>query len=89
MEKLLGVPPSHEQEFFGLAQRRMRELTLSERPKPEEIVTVFDMTRQRPCRLSCAYRGGPLCKNRKTDRRIVGCEVETRRHLAARSLPDG
>jgi hypothetical protein len=41
MGKLLGVPPSHEQEFFGLAQRRMEELTLSERPKPAEIVTAL------------------------------------------------
>ena len=41
MGKLLGVPPSHEQEFFGRAQRRMGELTLSERPKPEEIVTAL------------------------------------------------
>lgn len=41
MGKLLGVPPSHEQEFFWHAQRRMGELTLSERPKPEEIVTAL------------------------------------------------
>ena len=41
MGKLLGVPPSHEQEFFGLAQRRVGELTLSERPKPGEIVTAL------------------------------------------------
>lgn len=41
MGKLLGVPPSHEQEFFGLAQRRVGELTLSERQKPGEIVTAL------------------------------------------------
>jgi len=41
MRKLLGVPPSHEQEFFGRAQRRMGQLTLSERPKPEDIVTAL------------------------------------------------
>lgn len=41
MGKLLGVPPSHEQEFFGRAQRRAGELTLSERPKPEAIVTAL------------------------------------------------
>lgn len=38
MGRLLRVPPSQEQEFFGRAQQRMGELTLSERPKPEEIV---------------------------------------------------
>ncbi len=38
MGRLLRVPPSHEQEFFARAQRRMGELTLSERPKPGEIV---------------------------------------------------
>jgi hypothetical protein len=41
MGKLLGVPPSYEQEFFARAQRRTGEMTLSERPKPEEIVTAL------------------------------------------------
>lgn len=41
MGQLLGVPPSHEQEFFGRAQRRMSDFTLSERPKPEDIVTAL------------------------------------------------
>jgi len=41
MGRLLGVPPSHEREFFGRAQQRMGELTLSERSKPEEIVTAL------------------------------------------------
>jgi hypothetical protein len=41
MGTLLGVPASKEQEFFGLAQRRVGELTLSGRPKPEEIVTAL------------------------------------------------
>ena len=41
MGALLGVPPSREQDFFGRAQRRTGELTVSERPKPEEIVTAL------------------------------------------------
>lgn len=41
MGKLLGVPPSREQEFYGRAQRRMSEFTLAERPKPAEIVTAL------------------------------------------------
>ena len=41
MGTLLGVPPSREQKFFGRAQRHMSELTLSGRPKPEEIVTAL------------------------------------------------
>jgi hypothetical protein len=41
MGKLLRVPPSQEQEFFWRAQKRMGELTLSERTKPEEIVAAL------------------------------------------------
>ena len=36
-----GVPLSDEQEFFGRAQRRMSDFTMSERPKPEDIVTAL------------------------------------------------
>ena len=41
MGKLLGVPSSQEQEFYGRAQRRTSEFTLAERPKPVEIVTAL------------------------------------------------
>jgi Protein of unknown function (DUF3015) len=41
MGKLLGVPPSHELEFYGRAQKRMSEFMLAERPKPVEIVTAL------------------------------------------------
>lgn len=41
MGKLLGVPPSQEQEFYGRAQRRTSEFTLAERPKPVEIVAAL------------------------------------------------
>lgn len=41
MGKLLGVPPSQEQEFYGRAQRQMSVFTLVERPKPAEIVTAL------------------------------------------------
>ncbi|MDF0666097.1 MAG: DUF3015 family protein [Nitrospira sp.] len=41
MGKLLGVPPSHEQEFFERAQRRMADGELSPRPRPEELVAAL------------------------------------------------
>ena len=41
MGELLGVPQSREQEFYALAQQRSRENTLSERPRPAEIVTAL------------------------------------------------
>ncbi|MGA6826413.1 DUF3015 family protein [Nitrospira sp. NS4] len=41
MGTLLGVPPSRKQDFFGRAQRHMGEFTLSEPPKPGEIVTAL------------------------------------------------
>lgn len=41
MGKLLGVPPSLEQEFFERAQRRMADGGLSPRPKPEELVAAL------------------------------------------------
>lgn len=41
MGKLLGVPPSQEQEFFERAQRRMADGVLSLRPKPEELVAAL------------------------------------------------
>jgi hypothetical protein len=41
MGKLLRVPPSHEQEFFERAQRRMAGGELAPRPKPEELVAAL------------------------------------------------
>lgn len=41
MGKLLRVPPSHEQEFFERAQRRMADRELSPRPNPEELVAAL------------------------------------------------
>lgn len=41
MGKLLGVPPSHEQEFFESAQRRMADGALSPRPQAEELVAAL------------------------------------------------
>jgi hypothetical protein len=41
MGKLLGVSPSHEQEFFERAQRRMADGWLSPRPKPEELIVAL------------------------------------------------